>query len=87
MLDQDKLNSSEKIGEVISGAVSSSIELKLQTDSEEVRIGFPAMVEGKKYDFFCIISDILFPGSNAVTMLANAERLRNTIPMMNIDTS
>lgn len=87
MLDQDKLNKSEKIGEVISGAVSSSIELKLQTDSEEVRIGFPAMVEGKKYDFFCIISDILFPGSNAVTMLANAEKLRNTIPMMNIDTS
>jgi hypothetical protein len=36
MLDQDKLNISEKIGEVISGAVSSSIELKLQTDSEEV---------------------------------------------------
>ena len=75
------------LGEVISGAVSSAIQLKLRTDSEEVKIGFPAVIEGKKYDFFSIISDIQFPVSNAVTMLANAEKLRNTIPMNTIDTS
>jgi hypothetical protein len=75
------------LGEVISGAVSAAIQLKLRTDSEEVKIGFPAVIEGKKYDFFSIISDIQFPASNAVTMLANAEKLRNTIPMNSIDTS
>jgi hypothetical protein len=75
------------LGEVISGAVSAAIQLKLRTDSEEVKIGFPAVIEGKKYDFFSIISDIQFPTSNAVTMLANAEKLRNTIPMNTIDTS
>ena len=46
------------LGEVISGAVSAAIQLKLRTDSEEVKIGFPAVIEGKKYDFFSIISDI-----------------------------
>ncbi len=75
------------LGEVISGAVSGAIQLKLRTDSEEVKIGFPAVIEGKKYDFFSIISDIQFPTSNAVTMLANAEKLRNTIPLNTIDTS
>lgn len=75
------------LGEVISGAVSSAIQLKLSTDSEEVKIGYPAVIEGKKYDFFSIISDILFPTSNAVTMLANAEKLRNTIPVNTINTS
>ncbi|MHA1933584.1 MAG: ATP-binding protein, partial [Promethearchaeota archaeon] len=75
------------LGEVVSGAVSAAIQLKLRTDSEEVKIGFPAVIEGKKYDFFSIISDIQFPTSNAVTMLANAEKLRNTIPMNTIDTS
>ena len=77
----------EILGEVISGAVSSAIQLKLKTDSEEVRIGFPAVVEGNKYDFFCFISDISFPTSNAVTMLANAEKLRSTIPMNTIETA
>ncbi|MHA1993571.1 MAG: ATP-binding protein [Candidatus Hodarchaeales archaeon] len=82
-------NTEEKaaLGEVISGAVSGAIQLKLRTDSEEVKIGFPAVIEGKKYDFFSIISDIQFPTSNAVTMLANAEKLRNTIPLNTIDTS
>jgi len=75
------------LGEVISGAVSSAIQLKLKTDSEEVRIGYPAMVEGKKYDFFCILADLEFPESNAVTMLANAEKLRSTIPMQSIETA
>ncbi len=83
----EDIESKEALGEVISGAVSSSIQLKLRTDSEEVKIGFPAVIEGKKYDFFSIISDIQFPTSNAVTMLANAEKLRNTIPMSTIDTS
>lgn len=82
-----KNNSKDSLGEVISGAVSSEIELKLKTDSEEVRMGYPCMVEGKKYDFFCIIADICFPSSNAVTMLANAEKLRNTIPMATIETA
>lgn len=78
----------EKIlGEVISGAVSSAIQVKLSTDSEEVKIGYPAIVEGNKYDFFCIIADISFPTSNAVTMLANAEKLRDTIPMTTIETA
>ncbi|MHA1977469.1 MAG: ATP-binding protein [Candidatus Hodarchaeales archaeon] len=75
------------LGEVISGAVSGAIQIKLRTESEEVKIGFPAIIEGKKYDFFSIISDIQFPTSNAVTMLANAEKLRNTIPLNSIDTS
>ncbi|MFX0149748.1 MAG: helicase HerA domain-containing protein, partial [Candidatus Hodarchaeota archaeon] len=75
------------LGEVISGAVSSAIELKLKTESEEVRIGYPCMVEGNKYDFFCIIADICFPASNAVTILANAEKLRSTIPMTTIETA
>ncbi|MFX1286638.1 MAG: ATP-binding protein [Promethearchaeota archaeon] len=80
-------SSNGMLGEVISGAVSSAIQLKLKTDSEEVRIGYPAVVEGNKYDFFCIIADISFPTSNAVTMLANAEKLRSTIPMTSIETA
>lgn len=84
---ENSIGQEEILGEVISGAVSSAIQLKLKTDSEEVRIGFPAVVEGNKYDFFCFISDISFPTSNAVTMLANAEKLRNTIPMNTIETA
>ena len=88
MTNKREIEPKEKIlGEVIAGAVSSAIRLKLKTDSEEVRIGYPAMVEGKKYDFFSIITDIEFPPSNAVTMLANAEKLRSTIPMQSIETA
>ncbi len=85
--EKETENKDKILGEVIAGAVSSAIRLKLKTDSEEVRIGYPAMVEGKKYDFFSIITDIEFPPSNAVTMLANAEKLRSTIPMQSIETA
>ena len=84
---EDSIGLNETLGEVISGAVSSAIQVKLSTESEEVKIGYPAIIEGNKYDFFCIIADISFPMSNAVTMLANAEKLRNTIPMTAIETA
>ena len=87
VIEKETDNKDKILGEVIAGAVSSAISLKLKTDSEEVRIGYPAMVEGKKYDFFCIIADLEFPKSDAVTMLANAEKLRNTIPMQSIETA
>ncbi|MFW9853589.1 MAG: ATP-binding protein [Candidatus Thorarchaeota archaeon] len=88
MISSDPKSSENAVlGEVISGAVSGAIELKLKEDSEEVRIGYPVVVEGKKFDFYCMLSDICFPGSNAVTMLANAERLRSTIPSSMIETA
>ncbi len=80
-------NKLEYLGEVVSGEVSSSIKLKLKKESEEVKIGYPVVVEGKRYDYFCIVSDIVFPPTTAVTMLANAEKLRNTLPMQSLDTA
>jgi hypothetical protein len=84
---ESDLTENAVLGEVISGAVSGAIELKLKEDSEEIRIGYPVVVEGKRFDFYCMLSDICFPSSNAVTMLANAERLRSTIPSSMIETA
>jgi hypothetical protein len=49
-----------KIGEVISASVSGGLAAKLELDNpENLRIGYPVIVEGKKYSFYCIVEGTL----------------------------
>lgn len=72
--------SEEKIGEVINAQVSFGIEIKLSKESEEIKIGYPIMIEGKDYDYFCIISDIYHRKDPIIDQIANSRIAEDVIP-------
>ena len=60
-----------KIGEVISASVLGGIEVKLTLNNpEELRVGYPTIVKGKKYDFYCVVQDIYTPKSKVIERIA-----------------
>src|SRR3989454_2801510 len=62
-----------KIGEVIMGSVLEGREVKLALQNpEELRIGFPVIVEGKTYDFYCLVEDIVNQQLDLAERLAGA---------------
>jgi DNA helicase HerA-like ATPase len=68
-----------KIGEVVSGSVSGGLEVKLELPNpEELRIGFPVIVEGRTYDFYCLVEDIVNQKVDIAEQLAGAD-VRDTI--------
>jgi DNA helicase HerA-like ATPase len=68
-----------KIGEIVSASVLKGLTAKLELENpEDLRIGYPVMVEGRRYDFFCIVHDILNETSDIAERLAGS-RLRDTI--------
>ncbi len=62
-----------KIGEVVSASVLGGLVAKLQIPGpEELRIAYPVIVEGARYDFYCLVEDILNEASDVTTQLAGS---------------
>lgn len=89
MSDRDKMvNESEsgmagekKIGEVISASVIGGLEAKLELDNpEELKIGYPVIVEGKSYNFYCMVHDIVNQPMEIAERLAGSD-LRESLPI------
>lgn len=70
-----------KIGEIISGSVLDGLVAKLQLDNpEDLRIGYPVVVEGQKYDFYCMVHDILNKEMDIAERLAGSDVRDAIIP-------
>lgn len=70
-----------KIGSVVSASVLKGIDTKLELENpEELKVGYPVIVEGKKYDFYCIIKDIYSPPAEIVERIAGS-KIHDTIPL------
>ncbi len=70
-----------KIGEVVQAAVSAGIHVKLSLGGpEEIKTGYPIIVEGEKYDFYCIVMDVYNPGVPVVDAVATSPLGRAAIP-------
>lgn len=68
-----------KIGEIVSASVLKGLTAKLELeDPEDLRIGYPVVVEGRRYDFYCIVHDIVNETSDIAERLAGSH-LRDTI--------
>lgn len=73
-------NKEEKLGEVINAKVSFGIEVKLSKESEEIKIGYPIMVEGNDYNYFCIIGDVYHRADPIIESIANSVMAEDIIP-------
>ncbi len=70
-----------KIGSVVSGSVLKGIDARLELENpEELKVGYPVIVEGKKYDFYCIVKDIYNPPVEIVERIAGSG-LHDTVPL------
>lgn len=68
-----------KIGEVVSASVLGGLTTKLELENpEDLRIGYPVIVEGRRYDFYCLVHDILNETSHIAERLAGSH-LRDSI--------
>jgi len=62
-----------KIGEIVSASVLGGLYAKLQLENpEDLRIAYPVIVEGKTYDFYCMVEDILNEESEIAEQLAGS---------------
>ncbi|MCJ2554723.1 MAG: hypothetical protein LN410_00755, partial [Candidatus Thermoplasmatota archaeon] len=68
-----------KIGEVVSASALRGLEAKLDLENpEDLRIGYPVIVEGRRYDFYCLVEDVVNEPSRIAERLAGS-RLRDTV--------
>ncbi len=68
-----------KIGEVVSASAVRGLEAKLELENpEDLRIGYPVIVEGRRYDFYCLVEDVVNEPSHIAERLAGS-RLRDTV--------
>lgn len=84
-MDRDNKKVEEKIGEVINAQVSFGIEVKLAKESEEIKIGYPLMIEGKDFDYFCIIGDIYHRRDPIIDQVANSRMAEDIIPAISTE--
>lgn len=72
-----------KIGEVVSASVLGGIDTKLELDDpEDLRVGYPLIVEGKRYQFYCVVQDIRNPPVGIVEQIAGSELGDSVVPMI-----
>ena len=77
-----------KIGEVVSASVIDGLTAKLQIPGpEELRIAYPVIVEGERYDFYCLVEDILNEESEIARQLAGSSIADVVIPQGQPDES
>ncbi|UCF07604.1 MAG: ATP-binding protein [Thermoplasmata archaeon] len=70
------------IGEVVSASVLGALEVKLALDNpEDLRIGYPAIVEGKRYDFYCMVHDIVNEKMDIAERLAGSKLKASVVPV------
>ncbi|UCG70498.1 MAG: ATP-binding protein [Thermoplasmata archaeon] len=78
MEDEEKVD----IGQVVSASVLSGLEVKLALDNpEDLRIGYPAIVEGKKYDFYCMVHDVINEKMDIAERLAGSKLKESVVPI------
>ncbi len=71
-----------KIGTVIAASVISGIEAKLDLENpEDLKVGYPVIIEGKKYDFYCIVKDVYNPSSEIIEKVASVEDVERLMPI------
>ncbi len=71
-----------KIGEVVSASVSEGLDVKLELQNpEDLKVGYPIIVEGKNYDFYCIVRDIYTPASELIERIACSSHAKQAIPL------
>lgn len=62
-----------KIGEIVAASVIEGLMAKLQLHNpEELRIAYPVIVEGARYDFFCLVEDVINEPSDIADQLAGS---------------
>ena len=62
-----------KIGEIVSASVIDGLVAKLQLNNpEELRIAYPVIVEGARYDFFTLVEDVINEPSDIADQLAGS---------------
>jgi uncharacterized protein len=77
-----------KIGEIVSASVINGLTAKLQIPGpEELRIAYPVIVEGERYDFYCLVEDILNEESDIARQLAGSSIADVVIPQGQPDES
>lgn len=70
-----------KIGEVIAGSVKDGLQVKLQLENpEHLRIGFPVIVGGQTYDFYCLVEDIVNQELEIAERLAGSDFKETIVP-------
>lgn len=71
-----------KIGEVVSASVLGGLSTKLELENpEDLRIGYPVIVEGRRYDFYCIVEDIINETSHIAERLAGSRLRTSMMPL------
>jgi DNA helicase HerA-like ATPase len=62
-----------KIGEIVAASVIDGLVAKLQLNNpEELKIAYPVIVQGARYDFYCLVEDILNEPSDIADQLAGS---------------
>ena len=62
-----------KIGEIVAASVIDGLIAKLQLQNpEELRIAYPVIVEGARYDFYCLVEDVINEPSDIADQLAGS---------------
>src|SRR5947199_9404029 len=62
-----------KIGEIVAASVIDGLVAKLLVgNAEELKIAFPVVVEGARYDFYCLVEDVLNEESDIADQLAGS---------------
>lgn len=62
-----------KIGEIVAASVIDGLVAKLQLNNpEELRIAYPVIVQGARYDFYCLVEDVLNEPSDIADQLAGS---------------
>jgi DNA helicase HerA-like ATPase len=70
-----------KIGEVVAGSVRGGLEAKLQLHNpEDLRVGYPVIVEGERYDFYCLVEDVVNQSLDIAERIAGADLREALLP-------
>src|SRR2546421_11074883 len=70
-----------KIGEIVAASVIEGLVAKLQLGNpEELKIAFPVIVEGARYDFYCLVEDVLNEESDIADQLAGSTIADGIVP-------
>src|SRR5207249_10044519 len=70
-----------KIGEIVAASAIEGLVAKLQRGNpEELKIAFPVIVEGARYDFYCLVEDVLNEESDIADQLAGSPIADVSVP-------
>ena len=82
-----KINEDEsnQVGSLISASTDEGLRIKLQVAGESIHIGQPMIVEGKTYNFYCLVERLEYPPDAQITELANSPFRDQYLPPFTVD--